>query len=78
MGKAYQFGIGVDVDYEKAAEYYRLSADLGNPDGQECLGYLYLEGLGVEQSREKAVELYKLAAEGDSEEAQQQLMLLGE
>ena len=35
-------------------------------------------GLGVEQSREKAVELYKLAAEGGSEEAQQQLMILGE
>ena len=55
-----------------------MAADLGNADGQECLGYLYLEGLGVEQSREKAVELYKLAAEGGSEEAQQQLILLGE
>ena len=65
-------------DYESSLRYFTLAADLGNADRQECLGYLYLEGLGVEQSREKAVELYKLAAEGGSEEAQQQLILLGE
>ena len=78
MGKAYQFGIGVEVNYEKAAEYYQLSADQEDPDGLECLGYLYLEGLGVEQSLEKAVELYELAAERGSEEAQNQLMILGQ
>ena len=78
MGKAYQFGIGVDVDYTKAAEYYQLSADQENPDGLECLGYLYLEGLGVEQSLEKAIGLYQLAAERGSEEAQQQLRILGQ
>ena len=78
MGKAYQFGVGVDVDYVKAAEYYQLSADQEDPDGLECLGYLYLEGLGVEQSMEKAIELYELAAERGSEEAQRQLLILGQ
>lgn len=54
------------------------SAVAEDPDGLECLGYLYLEGLGVEQSQEKAIELFKLAAERGSEEAQQQLMMLGQ
>ena len=57
---------------------YQLSADQEDPDGQECLAYLYLEGLGVEQSTEKAIALYQLAAERGSEEAQMQLMMLGQ
>lgn len=65
-------------DYEEVAAYFRTAADQGDPDGLECLGYLYLTGLGVEQSREKAVELYHLAAEQGSEEAQKQLIMLGE
>ena len=63
-------------DYKKAAEYYQLSADQNDPDGLECLGYLYLEGLGVEQSRDRAMELYRLAAALGSEEAQRQLAIL--
>ena len=78
MGKAYQFGVGVQVDYEKAAAYYQLSADQEDPDGLECLADLYLEGLGVEQSTEQAIALYQLAAERGSEEAQLQLMMLGQ
>ncbi len=73
----YQFGLGVDISYEKAAEYYQLSADQNDPDGLECLGYLYLNGLGVEQSMDRAMELYRLAAALGSEEAQRQLEIYG-
>ena len=76
MGQLYQFGLGVDLSYTKAVEYYQLSADQNDPDGLECLGYLYLEGLGVEQSTDRAMELYRLAAALGSEEAQRQLAIL--
>ena len=75
---SYYYGMGTEQSYEKAAEYYQLSADQNDPDGLECLGYLYLEGLGVEQSRDRATELYRLAAALGSEEAQQQLAILGD
>ena len=65
-------------DGAKALECFTEAADSGCHIALYYIGYLYEEGLGVEQSTEKAIELYHLAAEGGSEEAQNQLLLLGE
>ena len=41
LGNCYTYGWGVEQDYEKAAEYYQLSADQGDPDGTYNLGFCY-------------------------------------
>jgi len=59
MGKCYQDGEGVEQDYEKAYQYYKEAADLGNGDGYAGLAWLYGEGKGVEQDYAKNIELDK-------------------
>jgi TPR repeat protein len=44
LGKAYQYGYGVDTDSNKAIEYYTLAADLGNLKSQHTLGEIYERG----------------------------------
>lgn len=65
LGKLYEQGTGVDQDYEKALEYYLLSAEAEDPDfkGMRLAGLLYLEGTGVEQDDTKAAECFQKAAE---------------
>jgi tetratricopeptide (TPR) repeat protein len=45
-------------DHEKAFEYYRKAAELGNLDGHYNLSLLYAEGEGVEKCKKK--EIYHL------------------
>lgn len=59
MGKCYQDGEGVEQDYEKAYQYYKEAADLGNGDGYAGLAWLYGEGKGVDQDYAKNIELDK-------------------
>ena len=66
VGLYYESGLVVDQSYEKAAVYYRLGADQGDPGSRVNLGILYLNGLGVELSYEKAYELFRLAADQEN------------
>lgn len=50
-------------DYEKAAEIYKKTADLGNADAFISLGHLYVSGNGVKQDFEKASMCYQKASE---------------
>ena len=57
LGKLYETGgSGVEQDYEKALECYRLSAEAANPDfkGMRLAGLMYMEGRGVEQDYAEA------------------------
>eukprot|EP00825_Cyclidium_porcatum_P037532 TRINITY_DN4162_c0_g1_i8.p3 TRINITY_DN4162_c0_g1~~TRINITY_DN4162_c0_g1_i8.p3 ORF type:complete len:117 (+),score=33.51 TRINITY_DN4162_c0_g1_i8:226-576(+) len=52
--------------YSQAFKYYKLSADQGNSNGQNNLGYCYANGKGTEQDLEmafKAFKYYKLSAD---------------
>ena len=49
MGVAYFIGIGVPLDYAKAAKWYRLAAENGHVKAHGSLGHMYFNGLGVEQ-----------------------------
>lgn len=66
LGHMYERGLGTDVDYEKAAEWYLKAIENGDITAYARLGYLYERGLGVRQDYSRAAELYKVAAERDN------------
>ena len=48
-GEDFYFGRGVPQNYEKAAEWYRKAADLGNADAMYSLAVMYSHGRGVQK-----------------------------
>jgi TPR repeat protein len=73
LAERYLSGEGVPKSHERAAEWYRRSAEQGFPQGQVCLGVCYERGIGVKRDREKAVEWYKKAAEQGDRDAKDRL-----
>ena len=72
LGRIHEIGEGVAQDYEKAVEYYRRSAQLGNPYAQGNLAVLYAYGKGVTGDFVKSYAYSTLAAEGYSRWASDQ------
>ena len=65
LGKLYETGgSGVEQDYEKALECYRLSAEAEKPDfkGMRLAGLMYMDGRGVEQDYAEAAACFEIAA----------------
>ena len=62
VGSMYQKGRGTAVDFERANEFYRRAALLGNSDAQNNLGLMYRYGTGVQQDREKSFAWFSIAA----------------
>lgn len=64
LGKAYEFGIGVEEDMEKAISYYEKATE-GEEGGFAAysLGEVYLTGEKVKQDKEKARHWFNLAIE---------------
>ena len=60
-------------DHAKAARWYRMAAERGNPDAQYNLGYMYEHGEGVLQDFSEAARWYRLAAEQGDNDAQTNL-----
>ena len=66
MGMAYYEGERVEQDFEKAADWFKKAAELGDFAAQRNLGYLYLKGKGVKKDKAEARKwLEKAAAQGD-------------
>lgn len=63
LAYCYSNGLGVEVDNDKAIEWYRRSAEQGNSSSQNNLGVCYSNGRGVNQDKAKAAEWYRKAAE---------------
>lgn len=63
LAYCYSNGLGVEVDNDKAAEWYRRSAEQGNSSSQNNLGVCYSNGRGINQDKAKAAEWYRKAAE---------------
>lgn len=80
LGRMYEQGNGVEQDYEKALEYYRLSAEAENPDfkGMRYAGLMYRDGSGVTQDAAEAAACFQLAAEAGDVSAAYFLGLLYE
>lgn len=61
IGKMYLYGLGTDINYEKARTWLEKSVLLGNQYAEYLLGNMYYNGLGVDKDLDKAIELYKIA-----------------
>ena len=53
---------GVDVNYKKAIEWYKIAAEQGDVHAQYNLGAMYQRGQGVERDYKKAAEWFEKAA----------------
>ena len=62
IAENYLYGRGVTQNYEKAADWFRLSARQNYAPAQNDLGFLYLKGLGVPQSYPEAIDWFHLSA----------------
>jgi TPR repeat protein len=72
----YDFGLGVAVDYEEAARWYRKAAERGDAECQYHLGLMYEFGTGVPQDIVLARVWFTLsAAQGDSAASRKALEL---
>ncbi|MBQ6827290.1 MAG: SEL1-like repeat protein, partial [Thermoguttaceae bacterium] len=54
LAELYDEGKGVEKDVEKATEFYRRGANLGNAAAKNALARRYAEGIGVEKSLREA------------------------
>ena len=57
-GDMYFQGQGGSQDYKKALKFFLKSAESGNADAQNNLGYMYAYGIGVETDYGKAKDFY--------------------
>jgi len=62
LAVSYYYGMGVDVDYKKAAELYKIASDKGNSIAQFALSIMYAQGQGVDQDMNEFFRLTKLSA----------------
>ena len=63
FGNLYENGYGVIKDYNKAKEFYEMSAELNNSDALLFLGNLYFNGYGVKSNFSKALKFYEKSAD---------------
>jgi hypothetical protein len=61
VGQFYQFGIGVDVNFEDAFKMYAAAADRGYANSMYRCGEFYERGLGVAKDYVRAYEYYEQA-----------------
>lgn len=59
-------GIGVEQDFEQAAEWFEHAAEQGHGPSQLALARLYLQGVGIERNEELAYFWASLAVRADS------------
>jgi len=66
LASCYRYGIGTDIDYEKALYWYQLSADVSHsPTSRYRLAEMHMLGLGKEVDLNKAREIFlQLSQEG--------------
>lgn len=76
LGRIYEDGSGVPQDYVKAAEWYRESAEKGNPASQLRLGNLYSKGKGVKRDLVEAYVWMAVAGSLGHPEALDELQIL--
>lgn len=70
LGNLYVLGLGVDLDYGRAAQLYSRAAFAGHVDAQVNLGHVYSSGLGQPQDKKLAYAWFNYARNQGSETAQ--------
>lgn len=59
LGWMFQFGKGVDTNYNNALKWYKMAAVKGNALANYSIGIIYSEGLGVDQNYSEAISWIK-------------------
>jgi len=62
LGVCYQLGRGVEINLDKARQFYEAAAKQGHHKAMYNLARMYLNGDGVDQDVHRATELLKSAA----------------
>jgi uncharacterized protein len=80
LGTAYEKGIGVPKNLDRAVELYRKACDATKEFEHGCLslGRLYLDGRGVTKDKPKAIELFRKACAAKEKPACDELKKLNE
>lgn len=73
MGVRYRDGIGVDVSYGEAADWFDRAAQQGNVEAQANLGVMYRQGVGVPKDMDLAKLWLHAAARAGHADAQKYL-----
>jgi TPR repeat protein len=76
VGRIHEDGLGMSPDYAKAAEWYRKSAEQGNPASQLRLADLYANGKGVKQDLVEAYVWIAIAGSLGNPDALNELQIL--
>jgi hypothetical protein len=70
FGRCLEYGLGIEVNVHRAAQCYRMAAELGNGAGENNFGLCLERGIGVRSNLELAAEYYKRASDhGDADGA---------
>lgn len=76
LGEAYYWGAGVQSDWNRAENWYKIAADNGHPNAQYRIGHFYLHGTtgfpkishwGIQSYKEAFYWFQKAAVKGDPE-----------
>ncbi|KAG0372499.1 hypothetical protein BGX24_000178 [Mortierella sp. AD032] len=68
LGMSYLKGWGVTKDKPVAFTYFKIAADLGDPDSQNETALCYYEGIGIEKDMYESAKYYRMAsAQGASQ-----------
>ncbi|KAG0279433.1 hypothetical protein BGZ95_001252, partial [Linnemannia exigua] len=68
LGMSYLKGWGVSKDKPVAFTYFKIAADLGDPDSQNETALCYYEGIGIEKDMYESAKYYRMAsAQGASQ-----------
>ncbi|KAF9192327.1 hypothetical protein BGZ51_005720 [Haplosporangium sp. Z 767] len=62
LGMSYLKGWGVPKDKSVAFTYFKIAADLGDPDSQNETALCYYQGIGIEKNAFEAAKYYRMAA----------------
>ena len=66
MGRMFRLGLGIEIDIQKAIDYFKRAANLGNKNAKRTMALEYISGENVEQDIDKGIEmLTELADSGD-------------
>ena len=76
LGECYQYGYGVEQDYQQAINWYQKAAEKGNGWAQDMLGSFYEYGKGVDKDVNLALSWYQKAADNGNKHARTRLSRL--
>jgi TPR repeat protein len=69
IGRMYEKGSGVSIDYQKAMDWYQKGTKAGSTTAMNNIGWMYDKGEGVSEDDRLALEWYKKAEAAGSPDA---------